>query len=90
MIPSLTSFLLLKVSNQYQHHNLNVAKCNLGEVKLERIGLQLSPIAVHGIQSGPLGSCRASKWVCSQCYTALLLCLLIIADQLFLFGESLV
>ena len=27
---------------------LHVAKCNSGEVKLEQIGLQLSPIAVRG------------------------------------------
>ena len=44
---------------------LNVAKCYLGEVKLERIGLRLPPIAVRDMQGGPLGSCRASLRVCS-------------------------
>ena len=43
----------------------NVAKCNLGEVKLERIGLQSSPIAVRDMRGGPRGSCRAYLEVCS-------------------------
>ena len=43
----------------------NVANCNLGEVKLERIGLRLSPIAVRDMRGGPLGSCRASLGTCS-------------------------
>ena len=37
---------------------LNVAKCNLGEVKLERVGLRSSPFAVRDMRGGPLGSCR--------------------------------
>ena len=44
--------------------SLDVAKCNLGEVKLERIGLGLSPIAVRDMRGGPLGSCRASLGTC--------------------------
>ena len=44
---------------------LYVAKCNLGKVKLERIDLCLSPIAVRDMRGGPLGSCRASLGVCS-------------------------
>ena len=67
----------------------NVAKCNLGEVKLERIGLRLSPIAVRDMRGGPLGSCRTSLGTCSLSYIALLLCLLIVVDQLFLFCEAL-
>ena len=43
----------------------HVAKCNLGEVKLERISLRLSPIAVRDMRGGPLGSCRASLGTCS-------------------------
>ena len=43
----------------------DVAKCNLGEVKLERIGLRLSPIAVRDMWGGPLVSCRASLGVYS-------------------------
>ena len=66
-----------------------VAKCTLGEVKLERIGLGLSPIAVRDMQGGPLGSCRASLGTCSLSYIALLLCLLIVVDQLLLSGEAL-
>ena len=49
-----------------------MAKCYLGEVKLKRIGLRLSPIAVRDLQSGTLQGL-----------------LLIIADQLFVFGISL-
>ena len=48
-----------------------MAKCNLGEVKLERVGLRWSPIAVHDMRGGSLGSCRASLGVCSLCCTAL-------------------
>ena len=44
---------------------LNVAKYNLGEVKLKRVGLRSSPIAVHDMRGGTLGSCRASLGVCS-------------------------
>ena len=61
-----------------------MAKCNLGEVKLERIGLRPPPIAVRDMWGGPLGSCRASLGVCRYCCTALLLCSLIIADHLYL------
>ena len=46
-------------------HHINVAKCNLGEVKLKRIGLRLSPIAVRDMRGGPLGICRASLGICS-------------------------
>ena len=49
----------------------NVAKCNLGEVKLERVGLRSSPITVCDMRGGPLGSCRASLGVCNWCCTAL-------------------
>ena len=45
--------------------DLYVAKCNLGEVKLERVGLQLSPIAVRDMRGGPLGNCRASLGISS-------------------------
>ena len=41
------------------------AKCNLGKVKLERVGLRSSPIAVRDMRGGPLGSCRASLGICS-------------------------
>ena len=44
---------------------LYVAKCNLGKVKLERIGLRLSPIAVRDMGGRAFGSCRASLGVCS-------------------------
>ena len=59
-----------------------MAKCNLGEVKLERVGLRSSPIAVRDMRGGPLVSCRASRGC-----TALFLCLLIIADKLFLIAN---
>ena len=52
--------LVIKCSDHF-----NVAKCNLGEVKLKRIGLRLSPIAVRDMRGGPLESCRASLGVCS-------------------------
>ena len=35
---------------------INVAKCNLGEVKLKRVGPRSSPIAVRDMWGGPLGS----------------------------------
>ena len=66
-----------------------MAKCNVGEVKLERIGLRLSPIAVRDMQGGPLGSCRASLGFVDCVALHCLLYLMIIADQLFLFCESL-
>ena len=59
-----------------------MAKCNLGEVKLARVGLRSSPIAVRDMRGGPLGSCTASRGC-----TALFLCLLIIADKFFLIAN---
>ena len=44
---------------------LYVAKCNLGKVKLERVGLRSSPIMVCDMRGSPLRSCRASLGVCS-------------------------
>ena len=54
-------------NNKYVSYSdwINVAKCKLGEVKLERVGLRSSPIAVCGMRGCPLGSCRASLGACS-------------------------
>ena len=54
-----------------------MANCDLGEVKLERVGLRSSPIAVCDMGGGPLGSWWFVACVVLHC----LLCLLIIADQ---------
>ena len=78
-----------KIGNSISWHSstykFHVAKCNLGEVKLERVGLRPSPIVVRDMWAGPLGNCMASLRVCSECFTALLLCLIIIADQWILY-----
>ena len=60
-----SSVCLKRLSGTYPISAINYwifyeAKCNLGEVKLERIGLRLSPIAVRDMRGGPLGSCRGS------------------------------
>ena len=63
---TISSILVVKLQGDGSYSNkFNVAKCNLGEVKLEPIGLRLSPIAVRDMRGGPLGSCRASLGTCS-------------------------
>ena len=49
----------------WHQFSFTVAKCNLGEVKLERVEMWSSPIAVCDMRGGSLGSCRVSLGVCS-------------------------
>ena len=51
------SFLLLLI-----HY---VAKCNLGKVKIERVGQRSSPIAVRDMRGGHSGIRRALLGLCS-------------------------
>lgn len=71
-----------KAKNNFPFQDNYVAKYNLGEVKLERVGLCSSPFAVGDMRGDSLGSYKPSLGVCSWCCIALLLCLLIIVDQL--------
>ena len=44
---------------------LDVAKCNLGKVKLKRVGRWSSPIAARDMRGGHLGIRRALLEFCS-------------------------
>ena len=74
---------VLSETNHALQHFFNVAKCNLGKVKLERVGQRSSSIAVRDMRGGHSGIPRApfSDFVASVSVLCLL-CLLIIADQL--------
>ena len=64
-----------------------MAKCNLGKVKLERVGQRSSPIAVCDMRGGHLGIPRAFWGFVASVSVLCLLCLLIIADQLCLLAN---
>ena len=49
----------------WHQFSFTVAKGSLGEVKLERVEMWSSPIAVCDMRGGSLGSCRVSLGVCS-------------------------
>ena len=59
----------LKMANNNNNlliqNNVYVAKCNLGKVKLERVGQWSSPIAVRDMRGGHLGIRRALLGLCS-------------------------
>ena len=60
-----------------------MAKYNLGEVKLEQIGLRSSPIAVRDMRGSPLGVAGPLQGFVASVVLHCLLCLLIIADQVY-------
>ena len=58
-------FLICLIFSFIYFHFFNVAKCNLGKVKLEQVGPWSSPIVVRDMRGSPLGSCRATLGGCS-------------------------